>query len=1329
MKPLSIRNRGISLLGLLAIVAVVAVGGFAIYKYLIPWWWPKRTVSTLVRGYLAVSLGRSELGNFNQSRPPTKEGKHIYLPGVTVFLEDPQNAKTSNTVRTDLSGRFSLHAAAAGRYRICWKSPVYGDGCTPVFVSTGSAPQFVSTVHITLPAKEGQVAVMGEVTMADGSLARTFDPFLNINAFATVGLDDEKGSRIADVYVNNFGEYLLPYVPTKQKIKLTASTESARFTQEIWPEAEIQTARLNQVNLRFENNRPRLDPLVAFDSVNKRRVQNALPGSKVSVQANARDKDGDEIQYAWFVDPSDGALSQTIGPAPEWQLPSGAGLHSVTVVAFDDKGGYDKAVLSVLAGDKGTPFTGVIVEPSGAPVANASVEIVGNPAVNTDANGRFRINVKEDARYVFNVRKEGYALNSRIYDRSVTGGRWILRRGQVVTIDPTRDVNIGDRRNERDCTGPDSVRAKLGPAGDSLTIPQWQDGEGNIIDPPPWYDGPRSVADLMKKKDRPKPPERPEGQQVVLPRDLKLPPCGPGVSVEIPANSILDANGNLATAPINVTIATVDLLSPQQMPGDDSVAPIGGGGSNSLKSFGAGSLDLPSGFKLKPGASARVTIPVDRAQLVGGNPPATVPLLSYDEQKGVWVEEDTLTLVTIGGLKMYQGSVKHFTTFNADVLFTNNACLRVFSPGLPGQYDLEVTAPYPDGTLHIAKYTIDNVSSTEHVIYNLVPNTNITLVPMTTGPNSQLLGLYIVNSGPITPFVGNPGAGNSPPGPPYTDCKNFVVLKVNSAPDSPFGGEFLHGLGFISAVNLGFDDLTAAGPTGNALRDAIVTASKNYYATLDTSPGGALDTFDKFKLKYGFGPLGAPAPGEIVASYANSGDLGFGRDMHCMNKNGDIACYVTNYGKGYDNIFEDNAPGGGTADQDDADAAAARATVGLSADLATVAMEYSPVTVSGPRVVKFFVYKNLVINGQAYGRSISANLDGRGERPVPQLCMICHGGRIPQQPGGVPVFGTAADVDFNSRFLPFDHRFFTFPTALPKATQEAAIKSLNTTIVDLVPTGAPSTDPIREVVNGLYNNGVSATQILNFTVPQWVTGASANAPNQANFYEKVLANDCRGCHIAQPYPQLQFRTSDQFVNLSVFPVSTVGGASNHLMLGTAQLRVCGDYVMPHALRTHDIFWDIYWDVPNWGPPPAPASVAFQTFGDGIPAGATNTWKPNLCTDFISGTVSSPSQFYQHTIQPIWNAKCVACHIAGGPASFRPLTEGLSYNELVPAMVVPGNDADTAGELLRRITGVGPEALMPQNCVAAPALPGPGQLPCLTQSDIAKIKAWIRNGAQ
>ncbi|HYK05402.1 MAG TPA: carboxypeptidase-like regulatory domain-containing protein [Thermoanaerobaculia bacterium] len=1284
-----------------------------------------RVSNLSVRGYITA------VGGLNRppgtTAPDNVKPKEIYLPGVTVHLEDAVTGAKSNTAVTDLSGRFTVFAPAAARYRLCWASPVYGSGCDSRFISVTGEPQFISAVRIPLPPRDGFVAVTGHVTTAEGSVARTFDPMLNINSFATVSLDTGAG-RPVQVYVNNYGDYLLPYVPVKQRVNLIAAIENAKFAQEIRPEAKLETFPLNVVNLRFENHRPTLDPLIVFDSAN-RRVQNATPGSTVFLEANGRDADGDSLDYAWFVGEGQGKVVTSSGRRLEWELPAPPGRYTAEVVAYDNKGGYSRAVSTVLSGAAGIPFTGIVVNPFGGPVPGASIEIVGNPVVLTDGTGRFQTNVKEADRYVLNIRKQGFALNSRVYDRAVTGGRWILRPAQVVTVTPTIDTPITHQRGERDCPGPDATRGGLGPAGNSLTVPQWQDEKGTAIDPPSWWSGPRPVPIRLARQRLSAaqvPVER--GEPVILPRDLKLPGCGPGISVVLKANTILDSNGNPAVAPFQATISTIDVLSPQQMPGDDTVVPSGGGGAF-LQSFGAGSLDLPPGFKLRPGATATITIPIDRARRVGAGSPLapTMPLLAYDEQRGLWVEEGVLTLTGPPGAQAYTGSVKHFTTYNADTFFgAGAACVRVFSPTLPGQYDLEVIAPYPDGTPHYKKYQIDNVTSTEHVIYNLTPNMNLTVTPMTTGPNPNVLGFYVVNSGLPENPVSSP---NPPPLTPqgYTSCNNFVVLKVGNAPDSPVGGEFLHGLGYIDGANLGFDDLTAAGPTGNALRDAVITASRNYNDRVD--PNKDREDFGEWKLKNGFDPdpnvkvtIAAPGAGEFTAQYANSGDLGFGRDMHCLKQiNGDVACYVTNYGSGYVNT----PPGGGTPDQDDANAAGQRATVGGSAEVATVAMEYSPIEGAGvDKVVKFYVYKKGLPN---YGRSISANLDGRGERPVPQLCMICHGGAIPT---GGSAFGTAADAKLGARFVPFDHRFFTFPTVagLDKASQETPFKDLSEKIAAFAPPG-PATDPIVELVSGLYNGGLSGTQILNFNVPGWVNGASAAAPNQSAFYQGVLANACRTCHTSQPYPQLQFNTSEKFVNLDGL------GVNNRLMLGTTQLRACGDYVMPHALRTHDIFWDNYWDVASWGAPPTPYSTQFQNFGNGV---GGPTWSNNLCTSFLSPLASTPSKFYSNSIQPIWNGKCVACHIAGGAAFFFSLVDGLSYAELVPLRVTPFDDNPaTSGALLQRLAFTDPReptfnplhpSRMPQNCIVPPAVPGPGQLPCLEQFDIDKIKAWIRNGA-
>jgi hypothetical protein len=444
----------------------------------------------IVRGYIvAVPAAKEQLATVAVVRSPVKE---IYLPGVDVYLSEPQTAKTSNTVRTDLSGRFTVTAPERGRYQICWKSPVYGAGCNPGFVSVGASPQFVSSVRISLPPRAGFTAISGHVTNGDDEIPRTFDPFMNINAFARVAMEDGK-NRPVEVYVNNFGDYLLPYVPVKQRLKLVAAIESARAGQEILPEANIAAASFNRVNFKFANHKPHLDPLLVFDSSAGKRVQNAAPGSKVIVEAKGRDLDGDPVQYAWSVSDGQGTLVQATGGKAEWQLPNAPGRYVISVVAYDGKGGYDKAALNVLATGKGIPFGGIVVDAGGTPIGGAEITIVGNPPVKTLPDGRFQTQVKESDRYVFNIHKEGFALNSRVYDRGIVAGRWILHRADVITVDPTQNITLVHERTERDCPGPDSVHAGLGVAGASLNIPEWQDGNGNAMDPPAWWTGPRKT--------------------------------------------------------------------------------------------------------------------------------------------------------------------------------------------------------------------------------------------------------------------------------------------------------------------------------------------------------------------------------------------------------------------------------------------------------------------------------------------------------------------------------------------------------------------------------------------------------------------------------------------------------------------------------------------------------------------------------------------------------------------------------------------------------------------------------------------------------------------
>jgi hypothetical protein len=154
----------------------------------------------------------------------------------------------------------------------------------------------------------------------------------------------------------------------------------------------------------------------------------------------------------------------------------------------------------------------------------------------------------------------------------------------------------------------------------------------------------------------------------------------------------------------------------------------------------------------------------------------------------------------------------------------------------------------------------------------------------------------------------------------------------------------------------------------------------------------------------------------VQAHYVNSGDLGFGRDMHCRRSAAgdgafDYACYVTNFGQ----------PPADNPDQQDAN----DVVDPTKHPDATVAMEFSRVeNPPGPielpdsdRAVKFYVYDTNNPNNPPVH---NADLDNHGHRPVPQLCMACHGGisastpADPATPAGPKAGAFAGRVDIIS---------------------------------------------------------------------------------------------------------------------------------------------------------------------------------------------------------------------------------------------------------------------------------------------------------------------------
>jgi hypothetical protein len=218
-----------------------------------------------------------------------------------------------------------------------------------------------------------------------------------------------------------------------------------------------------------------------------------------------------------------------------------------------------------------------------------------------------------------------------------------------------------------------------------------------------------------------------------------------------------------------------------------------------------------------------------------------------------------------------------------------------------------------------------------------------------------------------------------------------------------------------------------------------------------------------------------------------------------------------------------------------------------------VAMEYTRVDPDGdgeligdgPRITKFYTYAP--DRKGDFRRVLSANLDGRGEKFMPGVCTVCHGGT----PGGVDadtngdgqkVYANGGDL--NSGFLSWDldafkysdDRSFSnasdpfFPeserslaadyTREAQSTQFKALNQLAYLTFDDGQTGNTSCETTdrprfclaRQLVEGWYGGeGTPGSSFNGGFVPE--TWSSSETTKE--MYRDVFAQNCRACHVLQ----------------------------------------------------------------------------------------------------------------------------------------------------------------------------------------------------------------------
>ena len=140
---------------------------------------------------------------------------------------------------------------------------------------------------------------------------------------------------------------------------------------------------------------------------------------------------------------------------------------------------------------------------------------------------------------------------------------------------------------------------------------------------------------------------------------------GSSARVTLPPAALVRADGLPISGSVTVSVTPIDpAVNPAYMPGDFRARTTTG--LSSIESYGAMTVTLAdttgARVNIATGKSATLRIPLSTR----GTPTNSIPLFWFDATKGEWVEEGVATLAGTAPNQYYEGSVTHFTTWNAD---------------------------------------------------------------------------------------------------------------------------------------------------------------------------------------------------------------------------------------------------------------------------------------------------------------------------------------------------------------------------------------------------------------------------------------------------------------------------------------------------------------------------------------------------------------------------------------------------------------------------------------------------------------------------------------
>lgn len=309
-------------------------------------------------------------------------------------------------------------------------------------------------------------------------------------------------------------------------------------------------------------------------------------------------------------------------------------------------------------------------------------------------------------------------------------------------------------------------------------------------------------------------------------------------SVSLPANGLVRPDGSPATGPVSVALSAVNpALNVNAMPGQYLVS-TSGGGTGVMESWGAINVTLQNTagerLNLAPGKTATIRIPV--ATRSASNP-ATIPLFYFDEATGFWKQEGSATLAGSGADQYYEGTVSHFTYWNADQLMNTvyvNGCVAD-DAGASSLANILVTS---DGI---------DYSSSSSVRTDAQGKFRIAMKKDGKATLFAQQGVKLSNTVPVGPFAADTTLDECLSLTTLTDAISIKLtwgakpVDVDSHLFAPDGTEIYYGskgsLGTDPFANLDVDDTTGFGPEVVTIRKLMVGtytyALKNYSGTYD----------------------------------------------------------------------------------------------------------------------------------------------------------------------------------------------------------------------------------------------------------------------------------------------------------------------------------------------------------------------------------------------------------------------------------------------------------------------------------------------------------------